>query len=161
MPFIALAFALFAGPAPQAGPPPPAIALIKGHSPSLPDSAWADSERLLNRLQGAHFLLEDSPIDGRAVNGCAQSAEAGRVELSVCMEARMDEDQAPVGTVALAVSADANGAVTWTCVGRPIRPFDGERQRATFPAGALDDPTFETRLKAAACLSYAGHQSGW
>lgn len=161
MPFTALALAFVAGLASQAGPPPPAIALIKGHAPSLSDAAWADSERLLASLQGAHFLLQDSPIDGRAVNGCVQSAEAGHVELSVCMQARMDEDQAPVGTVALAVSAGPDGSIAWTCVGRPARPFDAEHQSVVFPAGALDAPTFETRLKAAGCLSHAGHQSGW
>jgi hypothetical protein len=161
MPFNALTLALVAGFASQAGPPPPAIALVKGHAPSLPDATWGDSERLLGKLQGAHFLLQDSPIDAGVVNGCAQSAEADHVELSVCLEARMDEAQAPVGAVALAISADADGAITWTCVGRPTRPFNADQQRATFPAGTLDDPTFETRLRAAACLSYAGYQSGW
>lgn len=161
MPLTALMLALAAGFAPQAGPPPPAIALVKGHAPDLPDAAWGDSERLLNKLQGAHFLFEDSAIDAGAVNGCTQSAEAGHVELSVCIEARMDEDQAPVGTVALAISAEADGAISWTCVGRPTRPFDPEHQRVTFPAGTLDAPVFETRLKAAACLSHAGYQSGW
>ena len=136
------------------------VSLLKVYGDEVTQDVCAYNERLLLKLIGHHLWIEESVLDRRPIQGCMTSHQRGWVSLPVCVGARLEEMEAPEGTVSLTIApSHDNASVEWTCTGTGRAGFDGSRQVATFNRAALDNPSIEDVQRAAQCL-LAASRSG-
>ena len=147
---------------PPPGPPPPRVVVTMVFAPSLPAAVARSSTALLNSLDGMYLSLTDGAVEPAAVSHCSKQAAGA----SGCVESVLAATQSAKGTVVILVSTRGRGMATWTCVGRPVAPFDVTHQVVDWPhSQALGSPNPAwprgVQQAAASCITYAGRQSGW
>lgn len=145
------------GLAPQ-GPPPPEVGLVRVVGPDVDAETLHRSEGTLTTLVTRRYIaLRETPLKDSDFTPCLTEADGTRS----CIEQTLSRLQARPGDIVVLVEA-ADDGFRWTCVGKPVEAFEPDHQvfRRLFRA-RTDDDLNAVFNRASACLTYAGHQSGW
>lgn len=149
-----------APPIPSPAPPAPRLRLIQMQSALATPRSEEATQTLIASLAGSHFSFATAPAAPISLAECDVSS----ANFDRCIGGRLLEAGAEPGTVALVATETPDGSLHWLCVGADREGFVAERQSVQWPNAVLspDRPwTRDERSTAAACLSYAGRQSGW
>lgn len=153
-----LGFAMYALAPLYQGPPPPEVGLVRLAVSGVDTVALERSEATLMSLTARRYVtLRQTPLKSSDFDPClGHGAETVR-----CIEQTLSRLDARPGDIVLLVQP-ADEGFQWTCIGAPVRAFEADRQvfRRIFRA-RTDDNLTEVFSRASACLTYAGHQSGW
>lgn len=147
---------------PPPGPPPPRVAVTMAFAPSLPTAMALSSEALLTSLDGDYLSLANAAVELALVSPCPESATGS----TGCVEGVLTASNASKGTVVILVSPGGQGTTRWTCVGRPVAPFDEKRQiiewsQGQAPKGPNEAWPRSLLQTASSCITNAGRQGGW
>ncbi|RZJ00720.1 MAG: hypothetical protein EON90_06225 [Brevundimonas sp.] len=141
----------------QLAPPAPQIIVVQISGPNLSSEGRAASQAVLTGIQPAYVTLKPSALAEAVFETCKQAPE-----LDGCFAQTLRREDAAAGEVAL-IAWESEGVLRWLCVGRDERPFSSVNQSVAL--GPLTDlyrdGESEVLHRAAACLTYAGSQSGW
>lgn len=141
------------------GPPPPGVLLSTLYSASVTGADRAESEAMLTTLSGAYFTFRPDVETSDAISECAGASSPHQ-----CVADSLASRNTPKGAVAIVVERSSDGGLTWRCLGNAVRPFRPDEQVFQWqpPFTAAGSETAVTlRRRAAACISFAGYQSGW
>lgn len=140
----------------QLAPPPPQVTLIQ--LPAEQSGARAATETLLAKLQPAYVLVRPSPHP----TGPFQLCWTRQPATESCLARALGEAGAEPGEVVLA-PWEKDGVLHWLCVGRNETWFAASQQSVALGpiADLYRDGESELLHRAAACLTFAGRQSGW
>ncbi len=150
--------ALFLSGSPPQGPPPPVVGLVRLVSADVNAEALDRSEGTLTSLVDRRYIgVRETSLEKSELTPCLSRGD----ETVSCIEQTLNRLQAQPGEIVLLVEAAEDG-FKWTCVGAPVRRFEADRQvfRRVYRA-RTDDDLMAVFNRASACLTYAGHQSGW
>lgn len=138
-------------------PPPPEVRLLLIPGADLSREGLMETERMLATLQPDDLIVRESGMSASTFDACLD-----QLDPQACLSQTLSEVGATSGEVVLLARTDED-AVTWLCVGRDRRPFMAARQAVGFALSSFIPPADDAvaRAAAAACLTYAGHQSGW
>jgi hypothetical protein len=142
----------------QAAPPPPEVSVIWLIEAGIDSGTMDRSEGTLTSLNSRRYVtVHETATDKTAFTPCL-SQGGDTVD---CIEQGLSRQNARPGEIVIWVQA-ADDGFRWTCVGRPTRAFDASHQvfRRIFRP-RTDDDLNAMFNRASACLTYAGHQSGW
>jgi hypothetical protein len=153
---IPISVALFAASL-QLAPPPPQVIVLQIAGPNLSSQGRAASQTVLAGIEPAYVTVRPSALSKEAFEPCRH--EPG---LDACFAQTLRRQGAVAGEVTLLVW-ESEGLLRWLCVGRDEQPFAAPHQSVTLgPVTDLyRDGESEVLHRAAACLTYAGSQSGW
>jgi hypothetical protein len=142
----------------QLGPPPPQVTLIQLPAEALSGEGRSATRTILASLQPAYVRVRPSERPTRDLGLCG----AGQSMTEACLAEALTRAGADAGEVVL-TAWESDGVLHWLCVGKGDRPFTPERQSVALGpiADLYRDGESEVLHRAAACLTYAGHQSGW
>ena len=143
----------------QQGPPPPGVVLSTLFSASATDADRVESEALLASLSGVYFTFRPDVETSDAIGNCAETSPAYE-----CVADALSARNTGKGVVAIVVERSSEGQLRWRCLGNSIRPFRPDEQLVEWqPASSTSgsDAASALRRRAAACISFAGYQSGW
>ncbi len=140
------------------GPPPPAVGLVRLVAPGIDAEALGRSEGTLSSLVSRRYIaLRETPLKDSDFTPCLSRGS----ETTHCLEQTLVRLEARPGDIVVLVEAAEHG-FKWTCVGAPVRAFAPEHQvLRRFYRARTDDDLMAVFHRASACLTYAGHQSGW
>lgn len=141
----------------QLAPPPPQVTLIQLQAEQSAE-ARAATETVLVKLQPAYLLVRPSPRPTGPFHPCWTRQPA----TETCLARVLSQVAAEPGEVVLA-SWERDGVLHWLCVGRNETWFTASRQSVALGpvADLYRDGESELLHRAAACLTFAGGQSGW
>ena len=147
---------------PPPGPPPPRVAVTMAFAPSLPTALALSSKALLTSLDGNYISLTDAAVEVALLSPCLEQPTGS----TGCFEGVLTASNAAKGTVVVLVSPGEQGTTRWTCVGRPVAPFDARHQITEWPQeSAPTDPNAawprSVQQTASSCIANAGRQGGW
>ncbi|MNK23339.1 hypothetical protein D3C87_416300 [compost metagenome] len=141
----------------QLGPPPPLISVVELADRSTSADSHAATQAIIGKLQPGYVRVRPSEVP-------AEGLEACRTDPAVvsCLSEALAQAGAASGNVALMIR-EKDGVLHWLCVGRNAGPFTAARQSVELGplADLYADGESEVLHRAAACLTYAGSQSGW
>ncbi|WP_156389440.1 hypothetical protein [Brevundimonas sp. Root1423] len=142
----------------QLAPPPPQITLIQLPGDNVSVEGRMATRTILDKLQPAYLVVRPSTLPTEDFGRCWTQQPA----TEACLARALDRAGAQTGEVILAFW-ERDGILHWLCVGKSGRPFTGSRQSVALGplADLYRDGESEVLHQAAACLTYAGHQSGW
>ncbi|QTC90454.1 hypothetical protein [Brevundimonas goettingensis] len=142
----------------QLGPPPPLISVVELADQSASAESRAATELIIGKLQPGYVRLRRSEVPAAALEACRTDPAAA----ASCLSEALSQAGAGSGHVVL-ITLEQEGDLHWLCVGRNAGPFTASRQSVSL--GPLTDlyadGESEVLHRAAACLTYAGNQSGW
>lgn len=140
-------------------PPPPGVHLSTLYSASVTEADRAESEAMLTNLSGVYFTFRPDVETSDAISDCARAPSARQ-----CVAASLASRNTQKGVVSIVVERSPDGGLTWRCLGNAVRPFRPDEQvfqwRPPFTTSG-SETAFTLRQRAAACISFAGYQSGW
>ena len=153
---------------PPPGPPPPRVAVTMTFAPSLPTAMALSSKALLTSLDGKYLSLSDAAVEIALLSPCLErpTGSTGSTGSTGCVEGVLTAANATKGTVVILVSSGEQGTARWTCVGRPVAPFDAGRQiiewsQEQAPTGPNQAWPRSVQQTASSCITNAGRQGGW
>lgn len=142
----------------QLGPPPPLISVVELADGTATADGRAATRMIVGKLQPGYVQVRPSEVRAEALEACRTDPSP----VEVCLSEALARAGAAVGHVVL-VTREKDGVLHWLCVGRNAGPFTASRQSVEL--GPLKDlyvdGESELLHRAAACLTYAGAQSGW
>ena len=142
----------------QLGPPPPLISVAQLADESTTADGRAATQTIIEKLQAGFVRVRPSEVSAEALEACRTDPSP----VEVCLAEALGRAGAASGHVVL-MTREKDGVLHWLCVGRNAGPFTAARQSVAL--GPLADlysyGESELLRRAAACLTYAGNQSGW
>ncbi|RYE68252.1 MAG: hypothetical protein EOP17_06660 [Rhizobiaceae bacterium] len=142
----------------QLGPPPPLISVVELADQGASAESRAATQLIIGKLQPGYVRVRRSEAPAGALETCRTDPAV----LASCLSEALAQAGAGSGHVVL-MTREQDGVLHWLCVGRNAGPFTASRQSVSL--GPLTDlyadGESEVLHRAAACLTYAGNQSGW
>ncbi|MFJ6024280.1 hypothetical protein ACIQC9_06760 [Brevundimonas sp. NPDC092305] len=139
-------------------PPAPTVTLLQLPAETLSVEGHAANRDVLSRLQPAYVRILPSRLETSELQSCWTQAAA----TEGCMSRVLERMGSAAGEIVV-TSWEKDGHLHWLCVGEGVRPFSAKEQRVVLgPLGDLyRDGESSVLHRAAGCMTYAAHQSGW
>lgn len=149
---------IFAALTVQLGPPPPLISVVQLADEGTTADGRAATQTIIEKLQPGYVRVRPSEVSAEALEACRTDPSP----VEVCLSEALGRAGAASGHVVL-MTQEKDGVLHWLCVGRNAGPFTAARQSVELGplADLYSDGESELLHRAAACLTYAGNQSGW